>query len=183
MQNVTTQPNPNLEFNLKNFRIEMSQKTRLGTALASWTQSLPCITRYAIRLSHDVIKGEMHIATPSNMYDNVTLDLHMVPGILNLQNCRQYTLSIYPDNFPEQQLEPGKWTEGLTRTFNYVTKEGDAPNLIDLYEDVTLTTGSDRVEIVWGKESYSCQDVEFTVSTLRYLHGKHSDLEQVRSHS
>ena len=63
----------------------------------------------------------MFINAPSNIGEEVGLDLHMVPGILNLQNCRTYKLFIFPDNYPGQKSESGTWDEGLEVTFNYVT--------------------------------------------------------------
>ena len=153
--------------------------------LYSRTRSFRCLSRYAIRLTQSdsaESKGEIFVPAPSSLEDEVGLDLHMVPGILNLQNCRSYTLNIFPDNFPELVPDSGKWHGGLEVTFDYAMSEGDVPNVVDLSEEVKIVAANDRAEIVWSDEAFSCSQVEMTVSSLRFLGERkhHSHLEQVK---
>ena len=180
MRTVTTLADPRKDFQLENFRIEIVQNDPISSAVATLTHTFACVNRYAIRLTQPdqpEFKGEIIFNAPK-VGDDVTLDLHMVPGILNLQNCRTYSLHIYPDNFPEHVSDSGKWHEGAKWTFEHVTPDGEAPNVIELDDVVKISAETNRAEIVWGSEPFSCSEVEVTISSLRFLYRKHTHLEE-----
>ena len=180
---MTTLPDPKEEFQLQDFRITISRNNPMGSGTATWVHHLPCVDRFAIRLVRNDdpdVKGEMFVPAPDSVGQEVFLDLHMVPGILNLQNCRTYTLHVFPDNFPELVSDPGKWHSGVNVTFDYVSPGGEAPNEVDLDEVVKVVADFDRAEIVWGDEAFTCSEVELLVSSLRFLYRKHAHLEEVR---
>ena len=179
---MTTLPDPKEEFQLQDFRITIARNDPMGSGTATWTHQLRCVDRYAVRLVRNDdpdVKGEMFLPAPEEIGDEVLLDLHMVPGILNLQNCRSYTLHVYPHNFPELVTDSGQWFSGANVTFDYVSPDGEAPNEVDLNDVVKVVVDFDRAEIVWGEEPFTCSEVELLVSSLRFLYRKHPHLEQV----
>ena len=64
----------------------------------------------------------------------VQVQFSMIPGVLSMDNCQEYTLSVYPDSFPSLKNDSRVWDEGFSHSFAYETAEGDAP-------DIKNTTG------------------------------------------
>ena len=66
--------------------------------------------------------------------EEMSIDLNMLPGLLELKNCQTYILKIYPNSFPGrgENTVKGNWYQGLEKNFTYSNEEGLAPNQVEL---------------------------------------------------
>ena len=105
----------------------------------------------------------------------VTLSLSMIPGVLRLENCREYSVSVYPDGFPALKEDPkGIWDNGFTRSFAYETSEGDVPNMMDSSAHVVLVSqdvegGTVTLDMQKVSEFFTCSPVQVWLEAQRSI--------------
>ena len=90
--------------------------------------------------NQDQIKGQVAVENAPAIKDKVEIDLNMIPGLLALKNCKNYSLRIYPETFPENQIGDRigkKWTQGNVTDFTYIvpTNKNDLENDIEFNLD------------------------------------------------
>ena len=110
-----------------------------------------------------------------NFFDlQVTLSLSMIPGVLRLKNCREYSVSVYPDGFPALKEDPkGVWDNGFTQSFAYETSAGDVPNMMDSSAHVVLVSqdveGTVTLDMQKVSEFFTCSPVQVWLETQRSI--------------
>ncbi len=91
---------PCREVDLRDRKLRMSPVDGQSRGLAelSWRHVDTCLSSYRVKLSSATgrTKGESVLPAPVISGDLVVLDLHMVPGVLNLENCQEYSLEVIP---------------------------------------------------------------------------------------
>ena len=93
-------------------------------------------------------------------------------GVLDLKNCQEYHLTIYPDSFPNTNSS-SKWDDGFSTVFQYSTrKEGlppsrKTPNSVKILKDIQSRSVIIDLEAI--AEAYTCSDVFIQISTQRSI--------------
>ena len=101
----------------------------------------------------------------------VQVQFTMIPGVLSMDNCKEYTLSVYPDSFPSLKNDSRVWDEGFSHSFAYETAEGDAPDIKNTtgLTLATLKNGMVTVDIEKVFEFISCKPELMRWQTKRSL--------------
>ena len=98
----------------------------------------------------------------------VEIDLNMIPGLLALKNCKNYSLRIYPETFPENQIGDRigkKWTQGNVTDFTYIVPT----NKNDLENDIEFNLDDLRCETFDFCLLSFCQNERIQLSQLVYF--------------
>ena len=105
----------------------------------------------------------------------------MIPGLLALKNCKKYSLRIYPDTFPANQIGDRigkKWTQGNVTDFTYIVPT----NTIDLENDIEFNLDDISLSLKWN-EPFTCDPLDLKIIQKPYLHKNHSHHEVIISES
>ena len=136
--------------------------SRRGDIGLTWTHTLGCVRRYKLELTNsEGQKGEMIIDAPE-FGEDVEIDLHMLPGILTLVNCRVYTLNISPK---VHHAEDGVWFQGQEKKLKYTLEDGRAPNAAEVQ---SFVPDWNKATLAFD-QPLTCNDLELRLYTYRGL--------------
>ncbi len=129
----------------------------IGVAVASWRHTMKCALKYKVELSNPYKHGEFMVIAPSEEEsDVIEVDLHMIPGMLTLKSCQNYTLTIIPLN------DLFSWKTNFSVEFTYVKSGQGAPNVVPVEFDIQSTL----VHLNWS-EPLACEDLNIVVQSKR----------------
>ena len=101
-----------------------------------------------------------------------------VPGVVGMDNCQSYSVSIYPDSFPGLKEDASTWDQGFTHQFDYQTPTGDGPNVLDTSQLMLVKTGDDgesvgsttiTLDLKKVSEYLACTPVHITLQTRQSI--------------
>ena len=174
-QKINSVINEDKPFDLSEFKIEIEAKENRGSALASWIHTKSIIDTYAIRIvDHGSnLKGEQMLQAPK-VTEKAEIDLHSIAGMLNLQNCHNYTLWIYPDTFENLRENVTIWSQGNETNFIYQNTDKYGPNTFDISEAITMETDEENFSLTWDEE-FICKPLALQIIQMPYLYKNHSE--------
>ncbi len=157
-KNVTTAPDEENSAELKDLDVKVSSRGKRGSAVLSWKHVDTCVNQYHIRIVGEERTGEMVAPAPSAFGEEVVVDLHMIPGMLNLQNCMEYTVSVIPQSDQASEVLSSsvllsEWHKGAQLDFTYSLENGRAPN--DVLSGATFEATETSISAQW-EEQISC---------------------------
>ena len=187
---IVTQNDPEHEFKLSEFNLDIqpsNDEEDVGTAIISWKHEYQCVEKYVLRLKKpDSGKGEDVIdVSVDDVGQNVSHDIGMVPGVLTMENCQMYHLSIYPDSFPSLKENPSTWDEGYSMSFPYQTETNDVPNKKDTGGlSLINQLGTTQMSLNLGKIAsfYTCTEVQATLNTKRSIVDDRNEARDLGTH-
>ena len=177
-KSVVSPLNPNLEFALSEMRVEItsSAQTR-GEAHLSWIHDLQCVTRYKLRVSDDFGNSGERIVIPGGGGEDdgakMTVDLNMIPGLLNLHNCREYRLAVFPTKMHEI-INEGDLSASLE--FVYADREGNPANVNDDGNTEVKLTVTDKEAAVSWVNPPTCLELRAEFSPRIGMHEIYDDV-------
>jgi hypothetical protein len=165
-----TPPNEDAELRLTdlNVRIENGKEGR-GQATLSWLHDQACIQRYKVELT-SLSNGKspqgdiMVFPVVSTEPEQLSADLHMVPGMLRLKNCDEFEVRVVPFSDQASDLNITDWHLGQRRRFTYQLEDGGAP---DTLHHLDLLVQGGEVTLSWT-EAVHCRNVFATLRDIRY---------------
>ena len=140
------------------FHVEVSAAESRGEATLSWFHDFPCIASYKVRVSDDFGNSGEIMAIPKEDHVEVTVDLNMVPGLLDLVNCRQYHINIVPNG-----------NKDLSRMRDFVYTDSGSPPNIQSTNNVKVTTTHNEATLSWINH-LTCTDLRAQFSTRIGVH-------------
>ena len=110
----------------------------------------------------------------------MSIDLNLLPGLLDLENCQTYKVFIYPNSFPRG--DSGKnistWSEGYSKSFTYQDSYGLAPNKVNLSQVISFELTQEFLTLLW-KERFACESIDIKIIQKPFLYKNQSQHEQI----
>ncbi len=157
---VVTPPEETRNIVLSQFQVEILPGEKLGRANLSWVHQATCVSSYKIVLTSQSERGE-HIVSAPDYGKLVYVDLHMVPGVLTLSNCIDYSVKVLPQSELASAVSITNWHLGSSLAFKYSTSTGLPPN--DAFRHIHFAVTDTTVAAQW-EEAISCRESQADVS-------------------
>ncbi len=181
-EEVKTPENPTEPLVLKDLETDVTPHADRGKAEMRWTSANPCVKQFLLRVetAGGATWGE-NVVMAAEPGQKVKVDLHMVPGILTLQNCETYSWTLRPKGMLRDQ-SAGAWYDGVGGEFQYVLDNGQVPNQVVSQEGVVREVNSDAAVMSWPAP-FTCKDYGLAVKSHRYLYSDDSSPSTILNQS